>query len=139
MADRSLKLYGTAYSTAGNASIVMSINGTEVYTGNVTTVNSSSPGQNKRDPSAIASFTIDDSISGNISVSISASNGDVFIAGFGNDDQMFGDVNGQLKSNVTIDGDAHELEVFDINQTGEIHFTLPAESLTTFTYNMPEV
>jgi hypothetical protein len=64
---------GKAYSTEGDVSLVVNFNNSEVFNGTVTTVNSAYVYNEQ--PVELATWTIDTSVTGNVPLSISVSNG----------------------------------------------------------------
>jgi len=145
MAD--LKLWGKAYSTSGNVSVTISVNDTEVFNGEVTTTNASTPAHAVAE--SIAAVTINDDLMGApVGVVVNVTGGDLILMGFGTADSAFGDQPGQLKSNVVIDGgtaysptDADILAtgvyVDDGANPGEFHIDITDGSIVSFDYALP--
>ena len=102
MAD--LNLWGKAYALSGNVNAVITVNDVEVFNGEVTTTSSSTPTHSVAEK--IASVTVSDSLLGTTaSVEINVTGGDLILMGFGSDEYAFGSNPGQLKSNVSVNGD----------------------------------
>jgi len=80
MANRTIKLYGSAFSDSGDVSVNVSFNGVEVFNGTVTTLGMAS--KNALEVGELLSFEVDDSISGSVPVSIRPSNGDITVQRF---------------------------------------------------------
>jgi len=80
MANRTIKLHGSAFSDSGDVSVNVSFNGVEVFNGTVTTLGMAS--KNALEVGELLSFEVDDSISGSVPVSIRPSNGDITVQRF---------------------------------------------------------
>lgn len=147
MAD--LKLWGKAYSTSGNVSVTISVNDTEVFDGEVTTTNSSTPAHAVAE--SIAAVTINDDLMGNtIGVVVNVTGGDLILMGFGTADDAYGKQPGQLKSNVSVNGGtAYSMTDEDIlasgvyvaegTNPGEFHINITDGSIASFDYDLPEL
>ena len=80
MANRTIKLYGGAFSDTGDVTVVMTFNGIEVFNGTVTTATLAA--ENALEVDELLEFEVDDSISGTVPVSISPSNGNISVQRF---------------------------------------------------------
>ncbi len=118
MAD--LKLWGKAYALSGTVTAVITVGGTEVFNGSVTTTAASTP--SRAIAQAIASVTVDDSVIGTKSrVTIGVLGGDLILMGFGDADAAHLSSSGQLKSNISIDeGSAYNVTNADIIAQGAV-------------------
>jgi hypothetical protein len=79
MADRTFKVFGSAYAASGNVSVTITIDGTQRFSGEVTTSATPRDGQ-PTSQSELISFTMDDSVTGDKSLSVAVSGGE-FVMG----------------------------------------------------------
>jgi len=145
MAD--LKLWGKAYALSGTVNAVITVGGTEVFNGNLTTTAASTPVHTVAE--AIAAVTVDDAVMGTTaSVGVSVTGGDLVLMGFGDADNPHGLSPGQLKSNVSINGDAaysptdesilaEGIVVEEGGTPGEFHITIADGWQVTFDNAFP--
>lgn len=75
MAIRTVKFMGNAFNLAGDATLRVSIGGTEVFNGTVVTNNTAA--NQTLDPEVIATFPLDTSVTGDVPLVIEAVNGDI--------------------------------------------------------------
>ena len=76
MANRTFKVYGQAYASAGDVTAVLTVGGVEVFNGAVndsTTVRSGQPDTNNH----LFSFTLDEATTGNLAYSLTATGGEL--------------------------------------------------------------
>jgi len=144
MASRTLKLYGNAYANSGNVSLVVNINGTQLFSGTVSTINTVTPEKNVAEPVVLGSVTLEDSVTGETPVSVAVSGGDAFIVGFGEDGDpraptFWGVTGGQMKTAISMDGATPadiDMTAFSDDQQGEFHLLVKEGSTVDFNYNI---
>jgi hypothetical protein len=81
MATRTVKFLGKAYSSDGDVSLVVNVNGNEVYNGTVTTLIPTGT-EETGNVSSLFTFSLDSSVTGWIPVTISANGGDAWFSDF---------------------------------------------------------
>ena len=79
MANRTFKIFGSAYAPSGSVSVTVTVDGTERYNGTVTTSATPRDGQ-PTSQSELVSFTMDESVTGDKSLQIDVSGGE-FVMG----------------------------------------------------------
>jgi len=75
MANRTFKVYGQAYAPSGSVSATVSVNGSQVFSGNVTTSNTPRDGA-PAGGTQLLSFDLDEAVT-NLSVSVTVSGGEL--------------------------------------------------------------
>ena len=142
-----LNLWGKAYALSGNVTVAISVNGNDVFNGEVTTTAASTPVHAEAE--SIASFSVSDSVLGTTAdISVSVTNGDLILMGFGNSDTPFGSSPGQLKSNVSENGEEpynvtdediinEGIVPADDGTVGEFHITIADGWTITFDNEFP--
>jgi hypothetical protein len=82
MTTRTIKFMGNAYSTEGDVTLRVTVNGTEVHNGTVVTTASEIPGAPAESSSEteLFNFTLDSSVNGDVPVTIEVSGGDAVFA-----------------------------------------------------------
>jgi len=78
MPNRTFRFSGKAYSTTGDVTVTASFNNTPVFSGTVPTVSGVAPGRNTDPLDLWFTADIDASITGNVPLSITVSNGTAF-------------------------------------------------------------
>ena len=145
-----MNIWGAAYSTDGDVEIQLDINEIAVA-GTVVTTNATTPAQST-EVQKIFSFELPDEFNDatDLFVKIKAIGGDIFIAGFGDNDNpsMLGSDPGQLKTNISYNGGepynvtdedllALGVAVNDGSTPGEFHLNCVDSAIVTFDYHLP--
>lgn len=159
MATRTIKFKGKAYSLSGDVTVTVNFNGTQVYSGTVTTVTGEVPSK-PAESDDLFTFETTTEVTGNIPLTIAVSGGTlVFDSLFGNysgaeidytdpenpvvitapvnfwTDMNSNTVDSDGKDNVEIDGIAQiRNPLTDEDASGEWFYTIPSGSTLTCDY-----
>ncbi|NDB64535.1 MAG: hypothetical protein EB168_02540 [Euryarchaeota archaeon] len=79
MANRTFRVYGQAYAESGDVSVVMSVNGTQVFSGNVSDSSTVRNGAAPTTENHLWSWDLDEDTLGDLTVSITATGGELCI------------------------------------------------------------
>lgn len=136
MATRTFQLFGKAYSTTGQVSLTVTWNGSQVFSGTVTTINSAPPGVSL-DLEQLATWDGTTDLTGNVPLTIAVTGGSLYFGLIkGNycgweptPDAFFDDLNNNTESsdgkdNVTIDGVAQPRTVTKAEDVGDWHYLI---------------
>jgi hypothetical protein len=82
MTDRTIKIIGEAYSTSGDATCTISVDGVELYSGPVETNNSEPPTFQGKVDTVLAEFTVDVDFYGPKQIQITCNSGVIFAGDF---------------------------------------------------------
>jgi hypothetical protein len=96
MATRTIKFNGKAYSTTGDVSVTLNFNGSQVYSGTVTTVSGETPTK-PIDTDVLFTFETTTDVTGSIPLSISVTGGSLMF------DSLFGNYSGKEVDNTDPD------------------------------------
>ena len=141
MGVRTVEIWGNAYSTLGDVSVVANFNGVEVHNGTVLTINAETPSKSTVDI-PIISFTIDDQITDtSIASSFAVTGGTLIVSGIGIDQYIKSDplstikLSSTTKHNISMDGVL--IDVVEVEDG--IHYEVEDSSMIAIDWTMPAI